>query len=99
MLGNVSFQAFDFCILTANCSIVHALHWYNIPRGREPMDREPEVALSMNAFGSPANREILPDISSKSTASRAMLSTFATNHAALSHIRHVLLLKYYMYYW
>ena len=47
------------------------------------MARESDVALSMTAFGSPANRKILPDIPSKSNASWTMLSTFATNHALL----------------
>ena len=47
------------------------------------MAHEPDMVLSMTAFGSLANRKILPDIVSKSTASRAMLSIFATNHAGV----------------
>ena len=47
------------------------------------MARESDVTFSMTACGSLANRKILPDIPSKPTASRAMLSTFATNHALL----------------
>ena len=47
------------------------------------MAREPDVALSMTAFGSLANRDILPDVSSKLMTSRVMLSTFATYHASL----------------
>ena len=71
------------------------------------MARKPDVALSIAAFGSPANRKILPDIHSKSTASWTMLSTFDTNHASLkimlysvikktritAKVLHVLLLK------
>ena len=49
----------------------------------EPIVREPDVALSMTAFGSLANRKILPDIPSKLTASLAMLSTFAYLKAML----------------
>ena len=48
------------------------------------MDREPDVALSITAFGSPAKGTILPDISSTSTASRIMLSTFATAKSFVS---------------
>ena len=47
------------------------------------MAHEPDVAPFINAFGSQANRKILPDIPSKPTTLRAMLSTFATNHASL----------------
>ena len=52
-------------------------------KGREPMVSEPDVALSMTAFGFLANGDYLPDISSNWTPSRAMLSTFATNYASL----------------
>ena len=48
------------------------------------MAHEPDVALSMNAFGSPANRKILPDIPLQSTALRALLLTFATSHGLLA---------------
>ena len=41
------------------------------------------MALSMAACGSPVNREILPEIPSKSMVSRVMLPTFATNHSLL----------------
>ena len=47
------------------------------------MDREPDVALSMTACGSPVYRIMLPDISSKLMASWVMLSTVATSHALL----------------
>ena len=47
------------------------------------MGSEPDVALSITVCGSPVNRKILPDVPSKWTASRAMLSIFATNHALL----------------
>ena len=47
------------------------------------MAREPDVAVSMTAFGPLANRKVSPDIPSKSKASQAMLSTFTTNHASL----------------
>ena len=47
------------------------------------MAREPDVALPMTTCGSPVNRTIVRDISSKSMASRTMLTTFATNHALL----------------
>ena len=57
-------------VLSLTCILQH--------RGREPMAREPDVALSMTAFGSLANRDI-----SKSVPSLSMLSTFATNHALL----------------
>ena len=55
------------------------------------MAREPDVVLSMAAFGSPANRKILPDISSKSTASREMLSTLATNFASIKFMQYLVI--------
>ena len=50
---------------------------------REPMACEPDVNLSMTAFGSLANRVILPDTSSKLAPSQAMLSTFDIYCASL----------------
>ena len=47
------------------------------------MASEPDVVLSITIYGSPVNRKILPDVPSKWTASQAMLSIFATNHALL----------------
>ena len=93
-----SLKSLDENSLCKTCLFVK----FSVPIGQgagEPMAREPDVAPLMIASGSLAHRKILPDISSKSTALRVMLSTFATNHAlfkiihALSHIKHVLLLK------
>ena len=68
------------------------------------MVHEPDVALSMIAFGSLAHRKISPNFPSKPTPSRAMQSAFATNNALLKIVLYYVIYdkhyrqKYYVYY-
>ena len=63
------------------------------------MARQPDVALSTTALGSPASRKILPDNSFKvsgiagNTVDIHYKSCFVKNHAILSHLRHAALLE------